>query len=92
MGLRSVARHPLGGGRIPPALRLTASLILLGFGGRLLLAEVAGERRDAVTSAKLLVFLCLVALEQLSFMCFLEEITMIRLVVCCTASRVDGVS
>lgn len=79
-----------GGVAVPPALRLTASLILPGFGAGLLVAEVAGERRDAATSVKLLVFLCLAALGQLGLMCFLEEITVIKLVVCCTVSRVGG--
>lgn len=81
-----------GGGGCLSALRLAAFLVLPGFGGGLLLAEVAGERRDAVSSAKLLVFLYLVALERLSLMCCLGETAVVKRMVWCSVSRVDGIS
>lgn len=45
-----------------------------------------------MSSAKLLVFLYLVALERLSLMCCLGETAVVKRMVWCSVSRVDGIS
>lgn len=82
----AVACCPRGKGGLPPAL--AASLVLPVLGMRCFLQKLRGRRG---ASAELLVVLCLVALGQLSAVCFLEEIAMIKLLVYCTVSRVGGI-